>query len=589
MNRFIANLAKVLSLVLLICVLFAFAACNSDKNEEASSAPATELSSETVASEYVDDGQLRIFSDGEYRCKIIRPENATEREIEVYTKIRNIFKEVTGVTPPISTDFKAHDEVYSAEEFAILIGSTEHDEAAELYSRISYSETRAELINKKYVIGFHDIDTALSALETFKALLQSNFKNGELILTEKWNYSHSNNEILESIPRYNGGTFIDVYRGAYDMQTVVIKNTDANEYNSYLTDVAAAGFTPYTDNTIGKNLFATFSTEKYYLNTMFFDKLGEVRITMEYAGNYSLPALKEENIYTPTGTECTITQIGLEESAKIQNGMSYIIKLADGSFIVVDGGTGTKEAIAQFIDVIKSLADDPDNITIASWIITHAHGDHMGLLMMMLYNEDYYSLFNIEQIIWSKVSEEQLANMDMQNMDYIDKTLAVLKDTKIVIAHPGQKFYLRNAVYTVFATIEMVEPIKLENLNDTSVVGRLEIDGKSILFPGDSHPTETEVVTSVYMHNLRSDVVQVIHHGYQGGNATFYSLVDPLTVLWPLGMKNYSTAEPPNTPMKTWAYSAWLFSDESKVQNIYVAGSDVTTLPIKDLPSHTDG
>jgi hypothetical protein len=38
--------------------------------------------------------------------------------------------------------------------------------------------------------------------------------------------------------------------------------------------------------------------------------------------------------------------------------------------------------------------------------------------------------------------------------------------------------------------------------------------------------------------------------------------------------------------MKDWEYSAWLFSDESKVEKIYVAGSEVTTIPIKDLPSH---
>jgi hypothetical protein len=38
--------------------------------------------------------------------------------------------------------------------------------------------------------------------------------------------------------------------------------------------------------------------------------------------------------------------------------------------------------------------------------------------------------------------------------------------------------------------------------------------------------------------------------------------------------------------MKTWSYSRWLFSEDSKVQNIYVAGSDVLTLLIKDIPSH---
>ena len=157
-----------------------------------------------------------------------------------------------------------------------------------------------------------------------------------------------------------------------------------------------------------------------------------------------------------------------------------------------------------------------------------------------------------------------------------------------MIAHPGQQFFIRNAVYTVLATVELVEPFTLTNLNETSVVGRLVVDDRSFMFAGDSHAIETDKVTSIYGSYIKSDVVQVIHHGYQGGTNAYYSLVDPLTVLWPLGMKNYETAEPPNTPMKTWSYSAWLFSEESNVQNIYVAGSEVLTLLIKDLPSHTN-
>ena len=497
-----------------------------------------------------------------------------------------MLKEVTGVMPSISTDFISYGESYDPDEFAILVGSTEHDEAAELYSKLPYSDFRAELINKKYVIGFHDLDTANSALEKFKTLLTKNFKDGELILDASWSYSLSEKHILESIPVYEGGKFSDVYEGAYDMQTIVVENTSADEYNEYLTKVATSGFTLYTDNSIGKNLFATYQSDKYILTAMYFDARNEARVTIEATGNYELPALEADNVYTDKGIEATITQIGLEESTGVQNGMSYIIKLADGSFMIFDGGTGAGTGKTQFFEVMESLADDPDNITVAAWVITHAHGDHLGLLYSLISNDKFRENYTVEQIIWSKVSDEQLANMDTQSHDYIDKLFATLEGTKIVIAHPGQVFYVRNATYTVYATIEMVEPIKLENLNDSSVVGRLEIDGRSILFPGDSHPTETEVITSIYNNSIKSDAVQVIHHGYQGGNSTFYALVDPLTVFWPLGMKNYSTAEAPNTPMKDWEYSAWLFSEESKVETIYVAGSEVTTVLIKDLPSH---
>ena len=576
---------KILALIICVLVLsLILVGCNKADRENISEPDSLATESEQEAT--VNDGKLRIFSNGEYNCRIIRPENSTPREREFYIALRSMLKQVTGVNPPISTDFKNHDEQYDENEFAILVGHTKYEESSELYSKLTYSDFRAELIDKKYAIAFHDFDTATSALESLKKLFTKNYKNGEIILDESWSFSYSEDELLKSIPIYDGGVFSDVHEGAYEMQTVVIQNTDKNEYNAYLTSLSAHGFSPYTDNSIGKNLFATYTSDKYILNAMFFDAKSEVRITMEYTGNYSLPALEDENIYTPTDVECSVTQIGLEESTGKQNGMSYVFKLADGSFFIIDGGMAN--AKDQFMEVITSLADDPENITVASWLITHAHGDHFGLLYSVLYDKECLDVLNIEQIIWSKVSEKQLSNIDGGNMDYIDKMFNALEDTKIVIAHPGQVFYIRNATYTVYATIELVEPFALTNLNDSSIVGRLVIDGKSLFFPGDSHPTETDVLTSLYFNDMKSDVVQVIHHGYQGGNASFYSSVDPLTVFWPLGMKNYEIGGTDSTPMKTWSYSAWLFSEESKVQKIYVAGSDVTTLLISELPSHAN-
>lgn len=581
MKLFKPSSIKVLALILALLAILLLCACNESTPAE-TDAPVPETDAPTEEAPKYTDGKLRIFADGEYQCKIVRPESATKRELELYINIRNILKEVTGVMPSIATDFIAYNEEYDPDEFAIIVGSTNHEETAELYSKLTYSDFRAELVNKKYILGFHDMDTANNALAKFKALLLQNFKNGEIILDASWNYSHSEKEILETMPVYDGGSFVDVYEGAYGMQTIQISGTNANEYNAYLTKLSTDGYSLYTDNSIGNNLFATYQSDKYILTAMYFHDLKEVRVTLEYTGNYSLPALESENVYTDKGIESTITQIGLETSNGIQNGMSYVIRLSDGSFIVFDGGSS---GASQFFEVMESLADDPDNITIATWVLTHAHGDHVGLVYSLLNNAKFKEQFTVEQIIWSNVSDKQLANMNTPSMDYLHNILSSLKETRVVIAHPGQVFYIRNAVYTVLATIEIVEPIVLDNLNNTCVVGRLEIDGRSILFPGDSHPAETGALTSIYKEHLKSDAVQVIHHGYQGGSAAFYSAVDPLTVFWPLGEHNYYVGS--DSPMKDWSYSSWLFSADSNVQAIHVAGSTVLTIPIKDLPSHS--
>ena len=188
MKLFKPSSIKLLALIMALLAVLLLCACNKEDTDATDATDATDQQTEAPSetSKY-NDGKLRIFADGKYQCKIIRPENATRRELDFYINVRNMLKEITGVMPSIATDFIAHNESYDPDEFAILVGTTNHDEAGELYSKLSYSDFRAELINKKYVLGFHDLDTANAALASLKALLVKNFKNGELILEGDWN------------------------------------------------------------------------------------------------------------------------------------------------------------------------------------------------------------------------------------------------------------------------------------------------------------------------------------------------------------------------------------------------------------------
>ena len=99
-----------------------FASCNTPSEDPSDtvneSVEATESQSERV--EY-NDGKLRIFANGEYYCRIVRSEGASQNELDMYVAIRKMFKEITGVNPPLATDFKGLNESYDPNEFAILI------------------------------------------------------------------------------------------------------------------------------------------------------------------------------------------------------------------------------------------------------------------------------------------------------------------------------------------------------------------------------------------------------------------------------------------------------------------------------------
>ena len=76
--------------------------------------------------------------------------------------------------------------------------------------------------------------------------------------------------------------------------------------------------------------------------------------------------------------------IGLEykksDGGYASNGLSILMRLADGRFIVVDGGFNRAKDMTMLINRMKEqsagYADKTGGIKVAAWIITHSHGDH---------------------------------------------------------------------------------------------------------------------------------------------------------------------------------------------------------------------
>jgi hypothetical protein len=87
-------------------------------------------------------------------------------------------------------------------------------------------------------------------------------------------------------------------------------------------------------------------------------------------------------------------------------------------------------------------------------------------------------------------------------------------------------------------TIEILgikNPEIVENgVNNSSVVMRVWDHYKSVLFPGDLGVEGGEkLLHSKYKDRLKSDYVQMAHHGQNGVDKAFYQVVAPKYCLWP--------------------------------------------------------
>ena len=576
---------KVKIISLLLCLMLVCSAmlvsCNENKESGATEAGSE---SERATEKASDDGINRILLDGELACEFIRAENANEDEKKVYSALRDKVLEVTGKRPSLETDFVGCGESRDENEFAIVVGKTDFAESKQLYSELGFGECKVELIERKLVLGFYDIEAALDAVEKLGGALAAAKQGGSIIVDESMCFSVQSDRVISALPGYSDGEISAIVDGGNGSMTAVVDSTSLEAYEKYISSLEESGvFGLYAENTIGENRFATYTSNKHILTAIHTPATSQTRLTIELLEDNPLPSTEKESYETLC--DSTLTQIGVESTGR-QNGMSYVVKLADGSFMVFDGGDG--RCIDLFMNAIESLADDKENITVAAWVITHIHNDHAYMLLELAKKPELVSRLKVERFIWNRPNEAHMTAIGdgLEESNALLEGMRGFEGAEIYTARAGQVYHIRNAVYTVYSTSEMLEPYEMASYNDSCVVGLLEVDGCRIFFPGDSDRTQTKNLVKLYGEELRCDVLQVIHHGHNGGDTEAYMLFDPITVLWPVGSYRYSQEWDGNLPFSEWPCNEWFFDENSSVENIYVAGKDVVTLVIKDLPRH---
>lgn len=249
---------------------------------------------------------------------------------------------------------------------------------------------------------------------------------------------------------------------------------------------------------------------------------------------------------------------------------SYVIRTANGKIIVIDGGTaGDAEYLRGFIAALGN------NIDI--WFISHQHEDHFGALMVILNKpgdikiDKIYGSFLDEQ--WIKTYEDRHNPPGYE--DYYCKQAtafneAVQKAQQQVIEHTlGQIIRIDGVTIQILG---IKSPEITENpINNSSVVMRVWDDGKSILFTGDLGVEGSDkLLAGDYKEHLKSDYVQMSHHGQHGATEAFYRAVEPKYCIWPTPLwlwDNDNGGGENSGPWVTLEVRGWM--DKLKVQKHY--------------------
>ncbi len=347
--------------------------------------------------------------------------------------------------------------------------------------------------------------------------------------------------------------------------------------------------------------------------------------------NLSIAGLSDED----TNRATTIHQLPSQtprDEGDYDKMMSYIIQTREGQIIVIDGGFERGYYDGKYLYAYLQKITGKTVPHVDAWIFTHPHPDH--ILAFYTVVDLYADKITVDGVYHRFPTTEELTqyhpSLDLATFEgYRDQVAirtAKLKNSKgeqtplveLNARHTGKcnsafdfgevhidvlltcedTYWAIDNVTTKFSgtfeengkeyTNQTFKQIARGNVNEASIVFRVSVGAKSIMFLGDAsiiseymlikYHKENASDSSRY-YNLKSDVVQVSHHGVQSMAKEIYGLINPDIAMW--CTPYYIYASRPGDYLTTYYIRQWFRTTLATTNYISYDGVDVLSFPVK--------
>ncbi len=320
-------------------------------------------------------------------------------------------------------------------------------------------------------------------------------------------------------------------------------------YEAVCAYYIANGWTLYGDNENSGNRFSTYVSGEKLAHVYWIRATGELKLVTSDTEGATLPPIEPATGDKPT----TVTQ--LQQNSGETSGMAYIIRLADGSFIVYDGGYAS--TIKELLGELQEQ-NGPGEVHIRAWIMSHSHDDHYsGFQALAKRLKPYLEMFDLtvklDHFIMAPISDADALAIDSDGLffaEQVDDSIAAFKGTKICYAHTGMKLRFCNLTVEFLLTGEdLFIDGSTGYFNDSSLIARIyneQPDTKetlSMLFLGDAGQDVAARLVSYYGEALQSDMCQISHHGVENFPLSAYEVIAAPTLFYPCNNYLYALTD----------------------------------------------
>lgn len=559
---------RFLLLFIALVMIVSLCACDEPQTEEPTDTTDGATPPEEETTSDAPEQILDIIADGASEYRIVCSETASEAVSSAALSMRNVIRNVTGVELKVTSDLSTLTEGGDiSQKKEILVGRTDYDESKSVLSECAYGDYVIRVCGNKIVIISYDEAVLSKACTHFADLALKHGTRGSFsAFASDINATRTVTKTVSALPRFEGTGEVQILDSADDAYMLLVEKSNKNAFGEYLQKIADAGYTLYTTHSATGNDFYTYVNDDYTIQVYYrlYDR--SIRAIAEPRG--LLPLTEPEQYETVTTP--SVTMLGLEIDGN-QIGLCLIFRLSNGHFLILDGGNNKKVYADRIYAKLQELAVDKNNIVIDAWFISHGHTDHAG--GMVQFAKNYAKSVTVKQFICNIPPDAKLLEIDDLTFENTARNaMKTFPNITITKAHTGQIFYFADAKIEMLLTAEDIYPRTFGDANSASIVFRVTLGGQTIMCLGDEYTDCSSTLVSMYTNRyLKSDFVQVSHHGLNGATGALYNQIVPDTALWPGGLQNY------NEKLKTRDYNKTLLSI---IKDFYIAGSTDVTISL---------
>lgn len=312
-----------------------------------------------------------------------------------------------------------------------------------------------------------------------------------------------------------------IFESTFGVQEVIFQNVTNKA--SIVEKFTSCGFVAVSAEMVeGANFETLLFTNGMELVTVYWKPAEkEVRVLFENLDEAVLQTLIP-NETTGTG-ELTFVQIGIERVNEADNpmiGLCYVVKLANGNAIVVDGGFNNERCAENIYNTLSKLdiaRNAKGQYIIEAWIFTHGHSDHNGVLYS--FGEAYSEKADVLNFIYQIPSNAAISATGAGvagEEAFFNLCKETYPNATYINPHVGLNYYFSNVTISMLYTPDVLWSAenKITYYNDTSLIFNIHGGNTGFLCFGDAGELAATTSWNLFDESAyKSGLFQITHHG----------------------------------------------------------------------------